>query len=192
MSANRLLFRGVLALALSLPALFLGAANAAADADVRTVAADYGGGCVLYPDNKAATLDSLRLRCSPEQQDAIFRDAPAGAVPMGVTNGWVVRPVYVQGIAPAFWVGKTFYTGPDGGFLMNRVTGAGLEAWRADVYRAPSLMDGEEAWALNYNPSPTPPLYDEIREVTPGVWLGYSWWRGFFQTTLLLTFALAN
>ncbi|WP_280511550.1 hypothetical protein [Nocardia farcinica] len=57
MSANRLLFRGVLALALSLPALFLGAANAAADADVRTVAADNRRGCVLYPGNKAAARE---------------------------------------------------------------------------------------------------------------------------------------
>ena len=29
-------------------------------------------------------------------------------------------------------------------------------------------------------------------QVTPGVWFGYSWWRGFFQTTLLLTFALTE
>ncbi|WP_431955011.1 hypothetical protein [Nocardia lijiangensis] len=172
------------------PTLFPAPA-ASADADVTPAVSDYGGGCVLHPDNKAATLNSLRHRCSAEQQDAIFRDSPAGAVPMGVKDGWVIRPVYIQGITPSLWIGKTFYTGPDGGYLLNRLTSEGVEGWRADVYRAPAIMDGGPTWALNYDPSPTPPVYDEIREVTPGVWLGYSWWRGAVQTTLLLTFVLA-
>ncbi|WP_040772976.1 hypothetical protein [Nocardia pneumoniae] len=192
-----------------LPGVFLVAASPAASADADSAAAaevldaevidaepvpavaDYGGGCVLYPDDKAATVASLRFRCSPEQQDVIFRDAPLGAVPMGVKAGWVARPPIMQSLAPPFWIGKTFYTGPDGGYLMNRLTGAGIEGWRADVYAAPALLDGGPAWALNYTPSPTPQVYDEIREVTPGVWFGYSWWRGAFQTTLLLTFVLA-
>ncbi|MGM7646338.1 hypothetical protein ACSVDM_15675 [Nocardia sp. JW2] len=145
-----------------------------AAADPPTPVADYGAGCVLDPGNRAATIDSLRFRCSVGQQDQIYRDAGAGAVPMGVTNGWVLRPERLDGIAQSVWIGKVFRTGPDGGTLTNRVTGAGLEAFPADVYRAPSILDAAPAWALNY-PSP---VYDEIREVTPGVWLGYSWWRG--------------
>ncbi|MEV6337096.1 hypothetical protein AB0M12_20525 [Nocardia vinacea] len=206
MRANRVLFMGTVVLTLGFPSLFLGAAGPAAadsgivdpevadsevvDPEVVDAAADYGGGCVLYPDNPAATIDSLRLRCSAEQQDAIFRDAPRGEVPRGVTNGWVTRPPIMEAVAPALWIGKNFYTGPDGGFLVNRVTPAGLEAWQADVYTAPAITDGGPTWALNYAPSPTPQVYDEIREVTPNVWFGYSWWRGYFQTTLLLTFAL--
>ncbi|QIS08233.1 hypothetical protein [Nocardia arthritidis] len=185
MSTYRVRFLGTCVLALGIPSLFLAPA---ASADP---AADYGGGCVIYPDNRAATIDSLRFRCSPEQQDAIFRNAPRGDVPMGVKDGWVTRPPVAQALAPAFWIGKTFYTGPDGGRLMNRVTAAGTEAWPADVYTAPALIDGQPTWAFNYAPSPTPQVYDEVREVAPGVWFGYSWWRGFFQTTLLLTFALA-
>ncbi|MBF6324564.1 hypothetical protein OG935_20685 [Nocardia cyriacigeorgica] len=163
----------------------------AASADPAPVATDYGGGCAIDPANRAATVDSLRFRCSPEQQDAIFKAAPRGAVPSGVKNGWVTRPPVMQALAPALWIGKTFYTGPDGGWLMNRVTGAGIEAWRADIYTAPALVDGAPTWALNYAPSPTPQVYDEIREVSPGVWFGYSWWRGAVQTTLLLAFVLA-
>lgn len=152
--------------------------------------ADYGGGCVLVTNNRAATVDSLRFRCSPAQQDAIFLDAPRGFVPMGVKNGWVARPPDMQWWTPAVWIGKTFYTGPDGGYLMNRFTGAGIEGWPANVYTGPAIMDGEPTWVLNYAPSPTPQVYDEIREVTPGVWFGYSWWREAGQTSLMLTFVL--
>lgn len=192
MSTMRARFLGTAVLSLGIPGLFLGIAApiATADPGITEAAADYGGGCVLYPDNRAATIDSLRLRCSPEQQDAVFRDAERGDVPMGVQNGWVTRPPAIEGIAPAFWIGKTFYTGPDGGMLTNRVTGAGYEAWPAYVYTAPAKLDGKPTWALDYAPSATPQVYDEIREITPGVWFGYSWWRGFFQNTLLLTFVL--
>lgn len=194
MSTNRVRFLSTLVLTVGVPSIFLGLTGPAyADSGVtETPAADYGGGCVLYPDDRAATIDSLRFRCSAWQQDAIFHEAPRGEVPMGLKNGWVIRPGYLQGIAPALWIGKTFYTGPDGGYLMNRVTGAGLEAWQADVYTAPAILDGGPTWALNYAPSPTPPVYDEIREITPGVWFGYSWWRGMLQTTMLLAFAIAT
>ncbi|MFC4124206.1 hypothetical protein [Nocardia rhizosphaerae] len=139
--------------------------------------ADYGGGCVVDQGNPATTLDSLRFRCSVSQQDQIYRDAQAGAVPTGVTNGWVTRPPQFAATAQALWIGKVFRTGPDGGTLTNRVTGAGIEAFPADVYRAASILDGAATWALNYAPSPTPQVYDEIREIAPGVWFGYSWWR---------------
>jgi hypothetical protein len=152
-------------------------APAAVSADSGTGINDYGNGCVLDPGNRAATVDSLRFRCSVTQQDQIYRDAQAGAVATGLTNGWVTRPPQLEAAAPALWIGKVFRTGPDGGTLTNRVTGAGIEAFPADVYRAPSILDGAPTWALNYAPSPTPQVYDEIREITPGVWFGYSWWR---------------
>ncbi|GAB2661037.1 hypothetical protein GCM10027088_44270 [Nocardia goodfellowii] len=152
---------------------------------------DYGGGCVLYDGDRAATVDSLRFRCNPAQQDAIFRDASPGAVPMGVKNGWVIRPIDMRAWTPAVWIGKTFYTGPDGGRVLNRITAAGIEGWPADVYRGPALLDGGPSWVLDYRPSPSPQLYDEIREITPGVWFGYSWSREAAGPAQLLSFALA-
>ncbi|MEU7633485.1 hypothetical protein AB0C34_26510 [Nocardia sp. NPDC049220] len=193
MTAYRMRLLNTLVLTLGLPSVFLGGTSptVSADSGVTETARDYGDGCVLYSDDKTATIDSLRLHCSAEQQDAIFHDAPLGAVPMGTTDGWVTRPPVMQTIAPALWIGKTFYTGPEGGYLLNKLTGAGIESWPADVYAGPALTDGQPTWVLDYTPSPTPQVYDEIREVAPGVWFGYSWWRGEFQTTLLLTFALA-
>lgn len=54
----------------------------AASADPAPVATDYGGGCVIDPANRAATVDSLRFRCSPEQQDAISRPRRAEQCPV--------------------------------------------------------------------------------------------------------------
>ncbi|MFC4376746.1 hypothetical protein ACFO5K_21885 [Nocardia halotolerans] len=161
-----------------------------ASAESTAAVTDYGNGCVIEDGNPAATIDSLRFRCSVTQQDQIYRDARAGAVPTGRTDGWVTRPPQLVSVAPALWIGKEFRTGPDGGSLTNRVTGAGIEAFPAVVTRAPSILDGAPAWALDYAPSPTPQVYDEIREVSPGVWFGYSWWReGSYP--LLAAFVLA-
>ena len=189
MNASRARLASIVASSASIFSLLL-LSPAVVSADPGDGITNYGNGCVLDPGNRAATVDSLRFRCSVTQQDQIYRDAQAGAVANGVTNGWVTRPPQLGAAAPALWIGKVFRTGPDGGTLTNRVTGAGIEAFPADVYRAPSILDGAPTWALNYAPSPTPQVYDEIREVTPNVWFGYSWWRGYFQTTLLLTFAL--
>ncbi|MFC9897925.1 hypothetical protein ACFVMC_29900 [Nocardia sp. NPDC127579] len=179
-------FRWLLPLGLGAALVFAPLALPVAHAD-----ADYGGGCVLYDGNRAATIDSLRFRCNAAQQDALFRAAALGAVPMGVKDGWVIRPIDMQAWTPAVWIGKTFYTGPDGGRLMNRITAAGIEGWPADVFRGPALLDGGPAWVLDYRPSPSPQLYDEIREITPGVWFGYSWSRDAGGPVQLLTFALA-
>ncbi|MFD3748399.1 hypothetical protein [Nocardia sp. NPDC058633] len=176
MNASRTRLASMTALGISLSSLLL-LSPAAVSADPATGINDYGNGCVLDPGNRAVTVDSLRFRCNVTQQDQIYRDAQAGAVATGLTNGWVTRPPQLEAAAPALWIGKVFRTGPDGGSLTNRVTGAGIEAFPADVYRAPSILDGAPAWALNYAPSPTPQVYDEIREITPGVWFGYSWWR---------------
>ncbi len=183
-----LLRNSVLTTAASTMVLFACVGTAHADPGV----ADYGGGCVLDSGNRAATIDALRFRCSPEQQDLLFHEAAPGAAPRGVTSGWMVRPGYLQGITPAFWIGKTFATGPDGGTLTNRVTGLDIAAWPANIYRGTALLDGRRAWVLNYAPSPTPQVHDEIREVSPGVWFGYSWWLGALQNILLLTFVVAT
>lgn len=153
--------------------------------------ADYGKGCVLYSDNTSATVDSLRFRCDTDQLDAIYRDAPRGDVPVGSKDGWVAAPRETQSWTPLLWIGKDFYTGPTGGYLQNRLTGAGLEAWPAIVYAGPSIVDGAPTWILDYAPSPTPPVYDEIRQITPGVWFGYSWIRLGGQFIPQLGFALA-
>ena len=173
MNASRARLASIVALSASISSLLL-LSPAVVSAEPGGGITDYGNGCVLDPGNRAATVDSLRFRCSVTQQDQIYRDAQAGAVRAQPAR---CREPQLGAAAPALWIGKVFRTGPDGGTLTNRVTGAGIEAFPADVYRAPSILDGAPTWALNYAPSPTPQVYDEIREITPGVWFGYSWWR---------------
>ena len=161
-------------------------------APTATADTDYGDGCVLYPDNPAATVAALHDRCSPHQQYLVYQAAQRGDVPTGGTNGWVTSPPLMETVAPPFWIGKNFATAPDGGTLINRITAAGIEGFPANVFSGPSPIDGAPTWLLDYAPSITPQILDEIRQVTPGVWFGYSWWRGYFQTVPLLTFALTE
>ncbi len=188
MSTNRARF--LMALTAAFTTTFAIEAQLASADSGAVPAKDYGDGCVVDPADRSVTIDSLRSWCSLEQQTAIFSDASAGSVPRGVTNGWVVSPAAIHPIAPTFWTGKTFYTGSDGGYLMNQVTSAGFEGFRADVYTGPAITDGRPTWVLNYDSSPIPQIYDEIREITPGLWFGYSWRRDTAPPTLLLTFAL--
>ena len=47
----------------------------------------------------------------------------------------------------------------------HRRTDRGVPAY---VYRGRSRIDGKPAWVFNYTPSLVLPVYDEVREVTPG------------------------
>ncbi|MBJ8340088.1 hypothetical protein JGU71_14440 [Antrihabitans sp. YC3-6] len=131
----------------------------------------FGGDCVLYTENRGATVDSLRFRCNPGQHDAIYRWATAGAPPMGVKAGWVLSPPVTAAIAPAIWIGKVFYPG----FVRNRLSPFGFEGVQGSVYVAPSATDGRACWIIDYTRSELPWFIDEMREVTPGVYLGMSY-----------------
>ncbi|TSE00827.1 hypothetical protein FOS14_06275 [Skermania sp. ID1734] len=144
--------------------------------------------CQLYPGNPAATIDALRFACSTEQTTQFYLDAAPGPLPQGHTNGWVVYPKETAQIAPGIWTGKNFY---GGGFLQNRLTGANIEGWPAHAYIGTSMIDGKPTWILDYSQSPTPRVVDEIREITPGVWFGYSFVRTPFGLLGLLSFVLA-
>jgi hypothetical protein len=67
------------------------------------------------------------------------------------------------------WQGKVFR---DDGTMINRVFGF-AKAIPADVSYGESLVDGKPALILNYSRSILwPNVRDEIREVSPGVYLG--------------------
>jgi hypothetical protein len=127
--------------------------------------------------------------------DALYRSSPAAAIPGGVADGvalvvpgTVLTGPIARGAQLLAWKGKVFDS--HRGQLMNRGTPFGVGAIRADVYPGTSLLDGRDSIILDY--SRTSPLArwvrDEIREVSPGVYLGFAYAFGRRVISFALTF----
>lgn len=133
--------------------------------------------------NLMAYTSTQFLKMSAADLDALFHQSPAGAIPNGAAKGtaivvpgtWAAEEL--AGVVNVFaWQGKTF----DGvhGTLTNRITALGINAIVAEVYKAPSLFDGNECIVLDYSKTSlvAEHIRDEIREVSPGVYLGLVYW----------------
>ena len=130
----------------------------------------------------AAGQDALTRRgADPAALGALFRAGSAFPVPPGVYKGTVLwvddakLPKLRARLQSGVWKGKHF-TGGDQ--FINRFPG-GVEAIRAAGRMETSWTDGTPAYVLDY--APGSPLFgpnrDELREVSPGVWLGRVWNR---------------
>jgi len=128
------------------------------------------------------------LKLSSEQLDDIFRNAPPGAIPIGKGNGTaIILPgtVIAEPIAKFAhffeWKGKTFEpdpVDPQRATLKNRILLLGTKAIVAEVYRGESWLDGKECIVLDYSHTSIVAQWirDEIREVSPGLYLGVVYW----------------
>jgi hypothetical protein len=136
---------------------------------------------------------------SREELDEIYRNAEAGTIPTGDTQGTaIVTGVSfsktLAGIVRALaWQGKVFdLFSSDGqsGILVNKVTPFSLKFIVAKVYRDESWMDGKETIVIDYSKTSflARVIRDEIREVEPGVYLGKVWWG----KTRIMDFALTR
>lgn len=115
--------------------------------------------------------------------DQLFGSSPAGDIPNGEANGTaIIAPgtAYSPEIASIVnifaWQGKTFDAAH--GTLVNRISFLGVNAIVAEVYKAPSLLDGKECIVLDYSKTSlvAKHIRDEIREIGPGVYLGVVYW----------------
>jgi hypothetical protein len=159
------------------------------------------------------TLDALAERTADEL-DAIYRAARAPAS-MRVADGALRgRMLAVRGVpavlaaplrrwaaSPSFvWDGKTFAATTDvAGCGHNRVYLRGVLG-RQDLFPfatsfGASAIDGARTLVLDYDLGVNPPfirrIHDEIREVSPGVFLGPAMWKRGSERALVLWFALA-
>jgi hypothetical protein len=123
------------------------------------------------------------LEMSPDELDTLFRSSAAGTIPHGRTKGAVLVAPGTDLALPAkrlihflAWRGKVF--NPQKGDLLNVILPFGVKAVRAKVYKDASWLDQKETIVLDYSKTSriAHKVRDEIREVSPGVYLGLVYW----------------
>jgi hypothetical protein len=116
--------------------------------------------------------------CAWEQ---LFRQGTATGTPCGSTRGTVLAadgklPKLKARAQSTVWKGKTFHG--DGTFT-NRWLG-GVKAVSATVCQGTSWLDGQPCLVMQYPPNAAVfgNVRDELREISPGLWLGRSYDAG--------------
>ena len=137
------------------------------------------------------------MKMSQKELDALFTKSPAGPIPEGESSGTaIVCPgtfwsrMIARFVKRVGWQGKVFTKSPDGrdATLRNKVGPAGTELIVARVYYTKSWLDGKDCIVLDYSETSlfARKIRDEIREVSPRLYLGKVWWG----KTRLIDFAL--
>ena len=123
------------------------------------------------------------LAMSQAELDALFSSVPAGPIPDGEAEGTAIvapgttfTPTIAKFISSFAWQGKVFDS--KAGVLRNKILPFGLNAIIAKVYKAESWLDGKECIVLDYSDTSLVAQWirDEIREISPGIYLGKVYW----------------
>jgi hypothetical protein len=125
-------------------------------------------------DGAPQTMNDL-LRMSQAELTALYLSAPPAPAPSGFVPGRAIkdpgsrRTAFNARATRLVWQGKVFR---DGGTMVNRFFGV-ARAIPAEVYLGESLLDGRPSLILDYSKSRAwPTVRDEVREVSPGLYLG--------------------
>lgn len=119
------------------------------------------------------------LTMSGEQLDELFRNSPAGEIPDGTTDGTAIiasgtkmSDNIARFVKHFGWQGKVFR--PEKGDLINRTGITGRKRIVAKVYKDKSWFDDKECIVIDYSKTSLLAKWirDEIREVSPGIYLG--------------------
>lgn len=154
------------------------------------------------------TLDAL-AQLSSNELEGLYRSARVSSTMRAADGELVGRMLAVRWIGKALapwaasssfvWDGKTFAaTSDDRGTGHNRVNVPGVlgkqNLFPFETRFGASAIDGAPTLILDYdldaNPAYIRRIHDEIREVTPGLFLGPAMWKAGQQKTLVLWFAL--
>jgi hypothetical protein len=123
------------------------------------------------------------LKMSQAQLDELFSKSDAGKIPNGEAKGTaIVAPgtTYTEDVANFVnhfaWQGKVFDA--EKKLLRNEILPFGLRAIIAEIYEAPSWLDGQACIVLDYSKTSMLAhwIRDEIREVAPHLYLGKVYW----------------
>ena len=143
----------------------------------------------------AVTLTDLTTM-NQEELDDLFRRSPMGELPDGDATGTAIVAPGTELEAPILmfarwlaWQGKVVDRAR--GVLLNKVGPLGLHLIRAQIYVAPSWFDGQPAIILDYSRTSlvARKVRDEIREVSPGTYLGIVFYGGVKTINFVLQFA---
>lgn len=160
----------------------------------------------------AVGLDDL-AQLSLDELDALYRGAKVSTSMRAADGALAGRMLAVRGVPGALatplrrwaasssflWEGKTFQAGSDTrGTGINRVNVPGVfgrqNLFPFETSFGPSAIDGKPTLILDYdlavNPGYIRKIHDEIREVSPGVFLGPAMWKSGAKKTLVLWFGL--
>jgi hypothetical protein len=130
----------------------------------------------------AITISDL-MNMSQTELDNLYKNSSVGSLPDGnskgtamILPGSVLSKILAPVIKLLAWKGKVFHR--DQEFLLNKITLFGLHLVKAQVYRGNSWIDGGDAIILDYSKTSfvAQKIRDEIREITPGVYLGQAYW----------------
>ena len=140
------------------------------------------------------TLTDLTTMSQAELDD-VFRRGPMGDIPDGDALGTAIVAPGTEVEGPILllarwlaWQGKVFYRAQ--GYLVNKVGPLGMHLVKARVYVAPSWFDGQPAIILDYSKTSlvARKVRDEIREVSPGMFLGIVFYDGLKTINFVLQF----
>jgi hypothetical protein len=141
------------------------------------------------------TLNDL-TGMSQAELDDLFRRSPMGDIPDGDADGTAIVAPGTQLERPILWFarwlawqGKVFDR--NRGVLVNKVGPFGVHLFKAWVYIAPSWFDGQPAIILDYSKASllARKVRDEIREVSPGTYLGIVFYGQAKTINFVLQFA---
>ena len=133
------------------------------------------------------------LTMTHAELDDLFTSVEAGPIPNGEAEGTVIvapgtpfTPEIAKFVNIFAWQGKIFNAQKT--VLVNKITVFGLDAILARIIREPSWIDGKECIVLDYSETSVVAHWvrDEIRLISPGLYLG----RVFWNKTHLIFFAL--
>lgn len=131
---------------------------------------------MAYDVQKLLTMSQMQL-------DALFTASSAGEIPDGEAEGTAIvapgtsfSPNIAKFISNFAWQGKVFDAKK--GVLRNKILPLGLNAIIAKVYKADSWLDDKECIVLDYSDTSLLAhwIRDEIRQISPGVYLGKVYW----------------
>lgn len=123
------------------------------------------------------------LKLSQPELDALFTDSPTGPIPDGEAEGTAIiapgtrfSPEIARFINMFAWQGKVFDSKRNE--LRNKILPFGLNAIIARIYKEKSWLDDKECIVLDYSETSLVAhwIRDEIREISPKVYLGKVYW----------------